>query len=284
MLKNNARERTAGQKSNYRYVYQEKGFSVQVRLEKSNQLLWVTDYEIAVKDNFYSFLWELARKHGAGKIVFPLRPYDLYLLKNERFVMEGYVDGFFAGVPGCFLAGYPKPGRALSSSLAKEQRLLSRILTSPRKETPSLPAGIKIRPATENDAPFLSLMLQENPGGITSSIKKGDIYLAAWRGDQLAGVASAACDLKYGRAEIVHCLTLPEHQNNGLTSALLRSLQEKCRSLGIKCLYYLARASSYQANFTFHSLGYLFRGTLINNRYTKGQFENINIWVYYWPF
>lgn len=279
MFQNGAVKIKTLKKAGSRTIHREKGFTVYFRLDKSNELLWVEDYEVAATEKFYTFLWNLARQHELGKIAFPIRPYDLYLLKNERFIVEGYLDGFFAGVPGCFLAGYLQPGRVLSSSLAEEQRILNRILTSPRTSPKALPADIKIGPATENDAAFVSVITGSNPAQVISSLKKGDICLVARQKGTVTGAVVAERDFKYQRAEITRCSVLPEHRNSSLVKILLKTLAEKCRSLGIKCIYSLARASSDDLNLTLHNSGFLFRGTLINHCSAAGRFENLHIWM-----
>lgn len=279
MFQNQINHRITNRETSARSIYKDKGFTVQVSPDVGNKLLWVIDYEVSAKDHFYRFLWKYAHKHNLGKIIFPVRPYDLYLLKDERFVMEGYIDGFFAGAPGCILAGYPQPRRVLSASLAEEQRALSKILTLKRKKTSPLPAGIQIRQATENEASALGLMLKINQTRITSALKKGYLCLVAWQEKKVIGAATAEHNFKYARSEITHCTIIPEYRDNVLLSAILESLQEKCHFLGIKCVYSLVKSSSYRMSLALHRAGYLFRGTLINNCYTAGQFENINIWV-----
>lgn len=279
VLNNSARKQKILKEAGDLFVHQEKGFTVHVRLDRGNELLWVVDYEVSASKNFYNYLWELARHLNVGKIIFPVRPYDLYLLKNEWFVMEGYLDGFFAGVPGCFLAGFRNPGRALSSSLAEEQRALTRILISRRTRQTFLPPGIKITQATENDAATLNLILKTNPARIVSALRKGDVYLVARQAEKITGVVAAERDLKYKRAEITRYAILPEYQNSHLSNVLFRALGEKCRSLGIHCLYSLVKASAYELNLALHNSGFLFRGTLVNNCSVAERFENLHIWV-----
>lgn len=279
MLTNRLSAQEVSNCCNWRFVYREDGFTAHVLLDRNNELLWVDDYEVAAKNDFYSFLWKLARQNNLGKIIFAVRPYDLYLLKNEGFIWEGYVDGFFAGVPACFLAGYLQPGRSLSSSLAEEQRTLSKILTLRGESQNIPPAGTKIRQATKNDTGTCHLFLKSEPSGIVSTRRKGNLSLIAWQKEKPAGVVTAACDLKYKRAEIIHCAALPGFEEGDILRSLLASLVQKCQALGIKCIYALARASSSPINLALHNSGYLFRGTLINNCSVTGQFENAHIWV-----
>jgi len=279
LFQNEAVRRNTRQTAGNPMIYQEKGFTVHFRLDKSNELLRVEDYEVAAAENFYAFLWDLAHQQKLGKIIFPVRPYDLYLLKNERFVMEGYLDGFFAGVPGCLLAGYLQPGRVLSSTLAEEQRILNGILTSPRTSSKTLSADIKIGPVTEKEAAVLNEITGNDLAQVTSSLKKGDLCLVARQGETVAGAIVAERNGKYQRAEITRCSVLPAYRQSNLMNILLNALAEKCRSLGIKCVYSLTRASSYDFNLTLHNSGFLFRGTLINHCSVGGRFENLHLWM-----
>jgi len=262
-----------------RMIHREKGFTVHFRLDKANELLWVEDYEIAAKESFYAFLWNLAREQQLGKIIFPVRPYDLYFLKNDQFIAEGYLDGYFAGVPGYIMAGYRQPARVLSASLAEEQRILNGILTSPRACSQTLPAGIRIETATENKTAVSSRDPGNDPARIVSSVKKGDLCLVARQGEKIAGAVTAERNLKYRRVKITGFSVLPAYRQSNLINILFRTLAEKCRSLGIKCIYSLTQASSGQLNRTLHNAGFLFRGTLINHWAAGGRFENLHLWL-----
>ncbi|MGQ9824866.1 MAG: hypothetical protein ACUVSK_07695, partial [Desulfotomaculales bacterium] len=73
-------------------IFAEKYFRTELVIDQSHQRLLVVDYEAAEGKYLCRFLWKTARENNTGKILFPVRPYDLYFLNTDQFVPEGYVD------------------------------------------------------------------------------------------------------------------------------------------------------------------------------------------------
>ncbi|MNP81484.1 N-acetyltransferase YodP [compost metagenome] len=50
------------------------------------------------------------------------------------------------------------------------------------------------------------------------------------------------------------------------------------KKIGIKTLYSVVRAKSFDANILFSKIGFKFSGTLINNTNISGRIESMNVW------
>lgn len=258
--------------------YAEKEFRADLVIDHSHQRLLVVDYEAADERYLCRFLWKTARENNVGKILFPVRPYDLYFLNTGQFVLEGYVDGFFCGVPGCFLAGFPEAARATNRTFKKEQRSLMEILSNLERKEGSLPPDIKIEEAKGGD-PSLEAILKGVLGNLFLFPEKKKIIFTARQKGKVIAAAAAALSNRYKRAEITAFLSASTGQTC-LGVALFSALLNRCRQLGFKYFYGLAPASSLQENHLFHQAGFLFRGTLVNNSLREDRLENTNLWVF----
>ncbi|WP_341473669.1 putative beta-lysine N-acetyltransferase [Desulfofundulus thermobenzoicus] len=266
------------------------GFSLSARLEETSQRIWVTDYQASDPALFRGFLWDLARLKGMGKIVLPVRKEDSVRIQGDGFIEEGVINGYFGGADAHFLAAFPRLKRGVSLSVARERKMLREIIEKPRNRRCQLPSGFNMRLAANKDIlPMASLFRQVfrsyptpvyDPHYLFHSMERGDLFMVVYQSrNRLAGVAAAEIQPRDGRAELTNCATLPEYRGMGLNTLLLAEIEKICLARGILCLYSLARASSYGMNLVLHRLGYVFRGTLINNCHIGGRFENMNIWV-----
>lgn len=269
--------------------HQEPGFSLSARLEKTSRRIWVSDCRASDPAALRHFLLDLAREKGLGKIVLPVRPEDSGRIQGDGFVEEGVIDGYFRGAHAHFLAAFPRSKRGISLSLARERKILREILDRPQGWQGRLPPGFTMRPAVSKDILLMAELFRQvfrsyptpvyDPHYLARSMEKGDLFLVVYHGRQLVSVAAAEIQPEEQRAKLTNCATVPEYQGRGLNTLILAEVEKRCLARGMKCLYSLARASSCGMNLVLHRLGYVFRGTLINNCHIGGRFENMNIWV-----
>jgi len=267
--------------------HQGKNFLIEALMDKINRRIWVADYSVRDHRALRAYLVEMALRKGLEKIVFPVRVTDEEKIKGPFLIREGSVRGYFNGEDASFLAAYPSPDRGCSGTLEGERDLLKKIFSDPGSVQKSI-GDLTVRKAGREDlqsmADLFSRVFITYPTPVfdahylESALAKGDLYLVAQSGGLLVGVAAAEINREQGRAELTNCATDPGFRGRGVNTFLLREIEKICLSRGIKCLYSLARASSYGMNLVFHRLGYSFGGTLINNCHIGGRFENMNIW------
>jgi putative beta-lysine N-acetyltransferase len=264
-------------------------FSVQVRPEGISRRLWVTGYSAVSPGALQGYLLDLARRLDMGKIIFPVRSSDAPAFAGHGFIEEGRIPGYFNGEDAHFLAAFPAPERSVSPTLAAEKRMLREIRKRPGHWNYQTSSTIKIRRAVKDDAVPLAGLFRKafdsyptpvfDPQYLSKSMDGGHLFMVACRSGKI--VAAAAAEIDYGRqrSEMSDCATSPEYRGLGLNSALLRQIARECASLDIRCMFSLARASSYGMNLVLHRLGYIYGGTLVNNCHIGGRLENMHIWT-----
>lgn len=265
-----------------------KNFFVHVYLDQFNRRLWVDDYEAGDPGSMSGFLLDLALMRRMEKIILPAREGDEKKLKGEVFLTEGAIRGYFNGTNAHFLAAFPSAKRAESPSLEEEKKMLKDIMRLPRERKVKKPDGFSLRQAVKTDVSDIAGLFRKvfatypspvlDPDYLARSMDRGDIYMVVYHGRRLAGAAAAEMRTDQRRAELTNCATDPGYRGMGLNTLLLARIEKDCLARGIKCLYSLARASSYGMNLVLHRLGYIFGGSLINNCHIDGAFENMNIW------
>ncbi|WP_243670743.1 GNAT family N-acetyltransferase [Methanoculleus chikugoensis] len=100
-------------------------------------------------------------------------------------------------------------------------------------------------------------------------------------GKKIAAIASAAVDPEGGQfAEMTGFATLPEYRGGrGFSGRLLRWMETKMRSIGIKTAFAIVRARSYPANITFARAGYTHAGGTVPGCVNIcGSFEDMSVW------
>lgn len=267
----------------------EKNFWVQVRPEKISRRLWVTAYSAVNPSSLREYLLDLAGSLDMEKIVFPVRADHAGVMAGGGFVEEGRIPGYFNGNDAQFLAAYPSQKRAASHSLPAEKKMLREIMGRPRSCNNQVPSTIKIRRAVKSDSVSLAGLFSKvfdsyptpvfEPEYLSQSMDRGDIFMVACQKGRIVATAAAETDYHQRRSEMSDCATDPDYRGLGLNSALLARIAIECARLNIKCLFSLARASSYGMNLVLHRLGYEYGGTLVNNCHIGGRLENMNIWT-----
>jgi len=265
------------------------GFFISGVLEHVSARIWVNEYNAADPAALQNFLKETALQRGMGKIILPAREDDGERLQGNGFVAEGTIEGYYGGTPALFLAAFTRPERGISLGYNAEMEMLKKIHRHKRVEEKKLPAGFTMRLAAKSDCTEMATLFQEvfasypspvyDPLYLARAMDKGDIYMLVCRGEKIAAVAAAEMQQDQQRVEITNCATDREFRGMGFNSLLIRRIQRMCLARGTGCLYSLARASSYGMNIVLHRLGYMYRGTLINNCHIAGKFEDMNIWV-----
>lgn len=264
-------------------------FSARVTVDYFSKRLWVNHYAYRDPDNLLDFLLSVARSSSLEKVIFPVRKQHLAELKKNGFALEGWIDGYFNGRDGYFLAAYPVPRRGHSPVLVESLQQVREITARRRKQPAAIQPGYEIFTPGLKHAPALAALFRQAFSSYPSPVDQLDylagvlgktaLFKAVKHNGRIVSAAAAEVDRDNGSAELTNCATLPGNRGAGLMSHLIKALEEECLGRGIHCLYSLARASEYGMNLVFHRLGYRYRGTLINNCHICGDYENMNIWA-----
>jgi len=266
-------------------------FKVKLLLDEFSKRAWVKNYAYHDPAKLARFIAGVCSNHGLEKIIFPVRAEHYDDLKGQGFSMEGWIDGYFNGQTAYFLTYYLKPERSISPRLTEYMDLVRQISERSHRKPHFLPCEHQIVTPTTRDIPALTSIFKkvfatypspvDQPDYLAAVLGKTALFKAVRRGQDIISVAAAEVDWAYRNAELTNCATLPASRGSGLMSGIIAALESECLARGIKCLYSLARASSYGMNLVFHRLGYRYRGTLINNCHISGAYEDMNIWVKY---
>lgn len=93
-------------------------------------------------------------------------------------------------------------------------------------------------------------------------------------------IAAVACevDRENLNAEMTNFAGDENFRGKGLARYLAISMEEEMKKIGIKTLYSVVRARSFDANILFSKIGFKLSGTLINNTNISGRIECMNVW------
>jgi putative beta-lysine N-acetyltransferase len=232
-------------------------------------------------------LADLAMRSGYGKI-FAKVPADL----SGPFLAAGYeqeaaIPGFFRTQDGLFLARYFDAARRSPTDQEEISAILAACRQQPLKPHPA-GTGYHLRRCRRDEVEVMAALFREifhsypfpidDPAYLKKTLASHVTYFGAWRGKELAALASAEQAPESGHVEMTDFATRPSHRRQGLAAALLAVMDEAMRQVGFRVAYTIARAASPGMNFTFSGAGYCFGGTLINNTQIGGRIESMNVW------
>jgi putative beta-lysine N-acetyltransferase len=209
---------------------------------------------------------------------------------RRGFLKEGVILGYFAdGVDAHLWARYGEDGRDEAPRDAEHDRIVAVALDKEPAE-PAAPQDLECRPAREDDAPALALLLKATFPDYPSPLDAGSLAagirddtrrfrLLADTDGEIVAAMSAEIDHRRHSAEMTDCATRPAHRGRGLMSYLIRTLEtDLVRDLGIRDFYSLARADEPGMNCAFAKLGYAYTGRLVNNCRMPNGWESMNVW------
>jgi len=232
----------------------------------------------------------LAASEGYSKVFAKVPASALGAFIEHGYVVEAHVPGFFNGVEDAYFMGKYR-SRQRRRFAARES--IDKIIELAKLKTDGwmmgeLPSGYHIRVLAEGDiAQVVELYLQVfdtypfpiyDPEYIRETMHDHIVYFGVFVGNTLVAVSSSEIDTGAGNVEMTDFATLPEHRGQGLAAHLLREMEEKMRTRGMRVAYTIARAPSLGINTTFARMGYRYGGTLVNNTNISGSFESMNVW------
>ncbi len=231
-----------------------------------------------------------ARSHDMSKLLVYAPAGRWRELMAWGFVLEGILDGFFAGEPA-YIMGYLLTGaRKAYGDVEREQSVLEAALAVAPEPPPALDPIYQLLSCGPEMAEALAAVYHEtfttfptpmhDPAFVARLINSGDgIFVAALHGGRIASVAAVEVDRHFGAAEATNCATLPPYRGEGLMQILLRELEQEMERQRVPTLFSLARAYSFGMNRALRKAGYSFGGRLLANSHIMGSYEDMNLWV-----
>ncbi|WP_332450781.1 putative beta-lysine N-acetyltransferase [Methanoculleus sp.] len=211
-----------------------------------------------------------------------------------HFISSGYlprarIPGLYRGeVDGYYLAAYRDPLQGNWQDGIDD--VLAVAEEKGRKGAASTPLEPEFTctPATPADAPALATIYRkvfvtypvpvQDPAYLAREMHHNLHCFCIRDGEKIAAIASAAVDPESKFAEMTGFATLPEYQGCGFSDHLLRQMEAKMRSIGIKTAFAIARARSYPANIIFARTGYTHAGTVPGCVNICGSLEDMSVW------
>lgn len=250
-----------------------------------NHRIYVMHLDTQQTDHLIPILDRLAQKKGYGKIFAKIPATHWRKFKAAGYTREAVVPGFFKGVTdGLFIARFLSEKRGQTEGEVWQPPRETDHISRPKTKD-STPSVIACGPQDAvvladlycrvfetyafpiDQADYLKRMMQENL-----------FYFSISQKQTLIAAAALEIDFENGNCEMTDFATLPQFRGRGLAGGLLRRLDQKAISDGLKIAYTIARADSAAMNVVFYKSGYRYAGRLINNTQIGGRIRNMNVW------
>ncbi|MDD2443057.1 MAG: putative beta-lysine N-acetyltransferase [Desulfotomaculaceae bacterium] len=275
-------------------IVQEKEFNCRILTSPYNKRITVYDFELEGNEGagkMVRVLTEKALKRGLDKIWLKSKVKWVHAFTSAGMQLEAKIPGYFMGKEQALIfAKYLSVKRQTASNKNGRRQVIKLLLNSAAEPKKRMPAtGITLKQGQAQHCKDLARLYDRvfitypfpvfDPGYLKNTMEHGVYYMTAWTEEEgLVAAASAEINFKEKNAEVTDFATLPEWRGRGLASCLLKQLETRLRSGGIRCFYTIARSSSAGMNKVFAGLGYGFRGILNNNCNIGGDFEDMNVW------
>ena len=235
-------------------------------------------------------LYDMAVENSYSKIFVKVPADALDTFIKAGYGIEAYVPGFFDGREGgYFMAKYTDWTRAVDRTNGVLENVLAEARTfSARFKVPAIKDTFSFHTAGPEDAKELADLYRRTfstyPFPITDvnyikkTMQENVQYYYLRAKDRIVGAASAEIDEESKNVEMTDFATIEGHQSKGVSSFLLREMEEKMKSEGMKLSYTIARAASFPINKVFARAGYSYGGRLVNNTNICGGYESMNVW------
>jgi len=211
-----------------------------------------------------------------------------------HFVSSGYrprarIPGLYRGeVDGFYMAAYRDTPRSGWQDGIDNVLAVAEEKGRKGAGSPALEPDFTCTPAAPADAPALAAIYRkifatypvpvQDPAYLVREMHR-DLHCFCIRdGEKIAATASAAVDLEGQFAEMTGFATLPDYRGRGFSGRLLRQMEAKMRSIGIKTTFAIARARSYPANIVFARASYTHAGTIPGCVNICGSLEDMSVW------
>ena len=234
-------------------------------------------------------LERLACSRGYSKICAKVPAWEAGRFVAAGYHMEATIPYFYPeGGSACFMAKYFSAERKQERQPVLLRKILLAAKAQQRVAAPRLPAQFELRAAGAGDAAEMAALYREiaaaqpsplnDTASVRAALEEGAVFYGVWQGGSMVALSGARIDLATSSAELTEFAILPKHRGHGLFLHLLQQVEEKLSTLGVRSVFCIARAYSFDANITLAGNGYGFGGTLTNNISSYGGMESANVW------
>lgn len=256
---------------------------------KCNNRIYLMKYDIRDRHYLANHLLDLAKKKGYGKIIAKIPKNACKKFTLEGYKSEGEVKQYYKNGESChFYSKFLCKSRAKSEKIPIYNEIIKVSNSKKNKKAESLSRDFHIEILNESECGRISSLYKKvfktypfpvfDPKYIEETIKSNVVYFGVFYRKELIGISSGEMNIKEQNAEMTDFAILNEYRGKSISKHLLKTMHFEMKRKGIKTLYSLARAISLPMNSTFAAMGYIYRGTLINNTQISGEIESMNIW------
>ncbi|NYT18702.1 MAG: putative beta-lysine N-acetyltransferase [Methanosarcinales archaeon] len=231
----------------------------------------------------------LAEKASYSKIFTKVPGSFKELLCDRNYLCEASIPRYYGGKEDAVVMSKFLDDNRSTNCLNDMHEDVIKTALSKEKGLPSnLPSEYSIRKCDKQDIEQMADVYQKtfdtypfpihDPEYLLKTIEDNVEYFGVFKEGKAVALSSAEIDYEHSAVEMTDFATLPEFRGKGLSSHLLRKMEEEMKAMGIKTAFTIARASSYGMNIVFAKCGYEFCGRLVNNTNISGSIESMNIW------
>lgn len=231
---------------------------------------------------------DLAREHAYTKIFAKVGAGALDLFRGAGYRLEATVPGMYGGrEDGHFLGKPLDPARAVEPEPDRVREVLA-ACKGPRRPLPDLHRGSEIVVLDARHAERLAALYGrvfvsypfpiDDPDCIRRAMDEDVVFYGVLDDAGILAASSAEMDREGANAEMTDFATRPEARGRGAAGHLLARMGADMRTLGVRTLYTIARATSFGMNVTFARAGFVWAGTLVANTQIMGRIESMNVW------
>ena len=241
-----------------------------------------------IPEKFPSKLISFAKCKGYGKIFVKVDTTQKDLFLPNGFRAEAEIPGFYKGKnSACFLGYYLDKKREKDSHKNDYDKIL-KVAQEKECQSAELEEDFELVQCTEKDIHQITEIYSkifptypfpiQKPEYIKETMNSHVDYYAVKKRDRILALSSAEKDMKSLNVEMTDFATLPDYRGHSFAKVLLTKMEKQCQNKGITTSFSIARAASPGMNITFNSMGYKYRGRLINNTNISGRLESMNVW------
>ncbi|MDG5787514.1 putative beta-lysine N-acetyltransferase [Evansella sp. AB-P1] len=231
---------------------------------------------------------EVCKDEGFGKIIIFSTLKNSEGLREEGFLIEGSLTGFYYGDNAFIYSKYKKQDRGISTTDLMVKQTLKTVHED-KKTLLKIDTPYSIEKVKKDELNELAQLYKSvfpvyptnifDPTYLKSAMEKNYTFMVAKDKDQRLLGAASAMNSGFGSAEITDCAVGKEHRGKQLLPAIILSLENELVNQGIYHCYSITRAVSVGMNMIVKRLGYSYEGTLVNNCIISTGFEDMNIWT-----
>lgn len=230
------------------------------------------------------------RRYSKISAKIPFRNREPFLKKG--YIIEANIPNLYKGnEEGLFLAKYFSVERREEKNKELINKVIHEALKNKNKNRYSrllLKKDLIYRLVTEKESRELADFYKTNLKShlysvldykyIENSIRSNVIYGVIYKKEKIIAAVACEVDRENLNAEMIDFAGDEKFRGKGLACYLLSSMEEEMKKIGIRTLYSIVRAKSFDANIIFSKIGFKFSGTLINNTNVCGAVESMNVW------